>query len=220
MPCAAIIVASGSSRRMGFDKLAAPLMGRPVLRMTVEAFMAAESVSRVIVVCPEERLDSLLAGDFPKPLTRVEGGAERCESVMSGLEALRPGDELVAVHDGARPLVTSSAINLCVTEAEKHGAATLARPITETIKRADEKGFSDGGVDREGLWHTETPQIFRTELLLKAYDVVAARGVPVTDEVSAMELIGIPTKLVSSAGPNLKITHSGDIELATALCAG
>lgn len=216
MSCAAVIVASGSSRRMGFDKLAAELNGRPVLRTSIDRFMASPSITRVVVVCPQERFDALLDGEFPKPLERVDGGTERQDSVIAGLNALDT-ETLVAVHDGARPLITVEAIETCIAAATEFGAASLARPISETIKRADARGFSQEGVDRDGLWHTETPQIFRTKLLKEAYELVCANGLAVTDEVSAVEALGVETKLVTSATPNLKITHPADLALAEAL---
>ena len=217
MPCAAIIVASGQSRRMGFDKLAAVIQGVPVLRRSVMAFMDAPGIDRVIVVCPQERFDALLSGNFPKPLTRVDGGSERQHSVEAGLSALSESDELVAVHDGARPLVSVEAIELWIAQAQQHEAASLARPVTETIKRADGNDFSLEGVDRSSLWFTETPQIFKSELLKRAYAHVAKEGLVATDEVSVVEAIGVKTKLVPSPGPNIKITHQADIDLATAL---
>jgi 2-C-methyl-D-erythritol 4-phosphate cytidylyltransferase len=216
MSCAAIIVASGSSRRMGFDKLAAELKGRSVLRVSVEQFMASPSVGEVIVVCPEERFANLLSGDFPKPICRVDGGAERQDSVAAGL-ALVGDAPLVAVHDGARPLITVEAIEACIAAASEFEAASLARPISETIKRVDSEGFSCGGVERENLWHTETPQIFKTTVLRAAYAKVREEGLVVTDEVSALEALGIPTKLVLSRTPNFKITHAADLALAAAI---
>ncbi len=214
MTCAAIIVAAGSSRRMGFDKLAAELLGKSVLRRSVDAFMHAGEISRVIVVAPEERF-AALGTDFPKPLLRAEGGAERMHSVENGLALVT--EDLTAVHDGARPLVTPAAIAACISAAREHGAAALARRATETMKRADDAGFSRASVDRENLWFMETPQVFRTELLRQAYAAVRARGLAVTDEVSALEALGLPAKLVVSPAPNLKITVAADIPLAAAL---
>ncbi|MEP4078782.1 2-C-methyl-D-erythritol 4-phosphate cytidylyltransferase [Haloferula sp.] len=217
MACAAIIVASGQSRRMGFDKLAAEIKGIPVLRRTINAFMASPGIGRIIVVCPQERFDALLSVDFPKPLTRVDGGSERQHSVNAGLAALEDSDELVAVHDGARPLVTTDMIELCIEQARQHDAAALARPVTETIKKADHENFSREGVDRTSLWFTETPQIFKSSLLKRAYSSLENSNTVATDEVSVVESIGVGTKLVPSSGPNIKITHQSDIELATAL---
>lgn len=212
--CAAIVVAAGSSRRMGFDKLAADLCGKSVLRRSVDAFMASADISRVILVAPQERFEAL-GTDFPKPLLRAEGGSERQHSVANGLALVE--EELVAVHDGARPLVTPEGISTCISAAREHGAATLARRATETMKRADEQDFSRESVSRENLWFMETPQVFRTDLLRRAYAAVQAQGLTVTDEVSALEAIGIPVKLVASPAPNPKITVPADIALAAAL---
>lgn len=217
MGCAAIIVASGSSRRMGFDKLAAEIRGTPVLARTVRAFMAAEEITRVIVVCPEERFRLLDGEAFQKPLDRVDGGEQRQDSVASGLALLGPDDLLVAVHDGARPLVRPESIDATVAAARQHDAAALAHAVTDTIKKADADNFARSSVDRSDLWAMETPQVFQTTLLREAYAAVAERGLAVTDEVSALEAIGIPTKLVTSPFPNPKITVPADIHLAAAL---
>ncbi len=214
MDCDAVIVASGSSRRMGFDKLAADLCGQPVLRHTVEAFLRCAEIGRVIVVCPRDRFEELL-GDVAASLIRVDGGAERHLSVLAGLAEVAAG--FVAVHDGARPLVTPHAISACLAVARETGAAALARPVTETLKRAGASGFTEGAVPRDGLWHMETPQIFRTALLREAYDHVVAESRIVTDEVSALETIGRATRLVDSGTPNPKITHPADLRIAGAL---
>jgi len=215
--CCAIIVAAGSSRRMGFDKLAAPLDGTPVLARTVSKFSLAEAISRIVVVCPEDRW-RLLGDPPPDSVSRVDGGTERQHSVAAGLAALPAGTRWVAIHDGARPLVTPEEIDRCVAEARKHRAASLARRVTETLKRSDAGAFSAEAVSRDDLWFMETPQVFEVDLLKEAYAEVASRGLVVTDEVSALEAIGIKTKFVESTGiPNLKITTPADLALAKAL---
>lgn len=214
--CSAILVAAGSSRRMGFDKLASPLAGMPVLRRTLEAFLAAESIAEIIVVCPLERWE-LLAGGFCKPVTRVDGGADRQDSVAAGLAVLSRSSHLVAVHDGARPLVAPADIDRCVAAATRHRAAALARRVTETLKRSDASDFSTESVSRENLWFMETPQVFEIQLLREAYQTVRERGLAVTDEVSALESIGVPVKFVESRHPNLKITTPADLALTEAL---
>lgn len=211
----AVIVAAGSSRRAGFDKLAAPLAGVPVLRRSVDAFVAAGAAA-VVVVCPESRWveTGLATADFPVPVSRVDGGAERQDSVVAGLAALPAGTRMVAVHDGARPLITPAGIAACLTAAEETGAATCAHPVVDTLKRADAAGRSlPEKVSRENLWGMETPQIFRLDLLLQAYEYVKKHDLVVTDEVSAVESLGVPTRLVQG-GVNLKITLPGDLELA------
>ena len=211
----AVIVAAGSSRRAGFDKLAAPLAGVPVLRRSVDAFVAAGAAA-VVVVCPEFRWveTGLAAADFPVPVSRVDGGAERQDSVAAGLAALPQGCSMVAVHDGARPLITPQGIAACLAAAEETGAAACAHPVVDTLKRADADGKSlPEKVSREHLWGMETPQIFRLELLQRAYCFVKENALVVTDEVSAVEALGVPTQLVQG-GANLKITLPGDLELA------
>ena len=211
----AVIVAAGSSRRAGFDKLAALLDGEPVLRRSVDAFVAAGAAS-VVVVCPASRwVETGLAGSaFPVPVIRVDGGAERQDSVAAGLAALPAGTRMVAVHDGARPLITPGGIRACLAAAEKHGAAACAHPVVDTLKRADAEARAlPEVVSRENLWGMETPQIFQLDLLLRAYEHVREQGLVVTDEVSAVESVGVATQLVPG-GVNLKITLPGDLELA------
>jgi 2-C-methyl-D-erythritol 4-phosphate cytidylyltransferase len=201
---------------MGFDKLASPLAGIPVLRRALDAFLAADSIAEIVVVCPAERWE-LLGGGFSKPVRRVNGGADRQDSVVAGLAALSAQTDLVAVHDGARPLVSPADIDRCVAAALEFRAAALARRVTETLKRSDAADFSAGAVSRENLWFMETPQVFEIPLLLEAYEAVAAQGLAVTDEVSAMEAIGVQVKFVESIHPNLKITTPADLALAEAL---
>jgi 2-C-methyl-D-erythritol 4-phosphate cytidylyltransferase len=215
--CAALIVAAGSSRRMGFDKLASPLAGLPVLRRTVEAFVRAESISEIVVVCPAERWELLEGMDCEKPLRRVDGGGERQDSVAAGLRALDETVALVAVHDGARPLVACEDIRRCVDAAAVHAAAALARRVTETLKRSNARDESDEAVSREHLWFMETPQVFELALLREAYQRVLAAGLSVTDEVSAIESLGRRVKFIESSAPNLKITTPADLALAEAL---
>ena len=201
---------------MGFDKLTSLLAGIPVLRRTLDAFLAADSIAEIVVVCPAERWE-LLSGEFSKPIRRVDGGANRQDSVVAGLTALSAQTNLVAVHDGARPLITPTDIDLCVAAALQYRSAALARRVTETVKRSDETDFSAGAISRENLWFMETPQVFEIPLLLKAYQAVATQGLAVTDEVSAMEAIGVQVKFIESIQPNLKITTPADLALAEAL---
>lgn len=218
MPLAAVIVAAGESLRMGFDKLTAPLAGVPVLRRTVDAFRACPDVGWVIVVTPQERFDAcgLATGGRP-PLARVDGGPDRQSSVALGVAAVPDEAVFIAVHDGARPLVTPAIIHDCLAKAREFGAACAARPVTETLNRADARGFSRQTVDRAHLWITETPQVFRARILRRACHKVAADHATVTDEVSAVELLGVATFLVQSRSPNPKITHPWDLQTAAQL---
>jgi 2-C-methyl-D-erythritol 4-phosphate cytidylyltransferase len=220
MNTSAIIVAAGSSRRMGFDKLAAPLAGTPVLQRTLEAFLAVDAISEIIVVCPQDRWDWLqrgASGGASKPVRRADGGATRQQSVANGLAALATGAAFVAVQDGARPLVRPDDIARCVVAAREFRAASLARRVTETVKHSDGDDFSSRDVSRDHLWIMETPQVFAVSLLREAYAVVTANGQEVTDEVSALQAIGVRVKFIEASRPNPKITHPSDLMLAAAL---
>ena len=221
--CSAIIVAAGSSRRMGFNKLLAPLSGEPVLRRTLGVFARCAEVGEIIVVAGDEVRAVIehwrAHGGLDKLVQVVPGGAERHFSVKNGIDAVSADCEIIAVHDGARPLVSVSQVAACIVAAEKRGAVTCARRMTETLKRVDANGCVHDSIDREGAWIMETPQVFRRDLLERAYEAVLRDGVLVTDEVSAVQHLGEPVWVVENDGPNPKITLSGDIALAERLIA-
>lgn len=210
MSFAAIIVASGSSRRMGFDKLAAPIDGKPVLWHSVRAFSSLVEISQVIVVAPPERFEWL--ADLGEKLSRVDGGKERADSVAAGLSALDQNITHVAIHDGARPMVSADSIMATFRAAHASGAASVARKVTETLKRATPDGITTESVSREDLWIMETPQIFSKDLITEAYQKVKAGDADITDEVSALQLLGHRTTLVENHSPNPKITVQSDLE--------
>ena len=216
---AAIIVAAGSATRMGFDKLLAPLAGEPVILHTLRAFQNCPDIDGVWVVSNEERGARIaeLTAAITKFRGIVAGGAERHLSVWNGLQALPAECTVVAVHDGARPLIASAQISRCIEKAASSRAAASARRVTETLKRADADGCVSGSIEREGVWIMETPQVFRLPLLRAAYQEVISRGTTVTDEVSAVELAGEPVWLVENFSPNPKITLPGDLETAERL---
>lgn len=214
----AIIVAAGSSQRMGFDKLFALLGEKPVVTHTLDAFEHATCVDEIILVGRPDRLAELQElvnrAGLKKVRHVIPGGEHRQDSVRAGLNALSPEARYVAVHDAARPLVTPDQIGRVFAHCQAHGAAALAEPITDTLKRADQEHFVCGGVDRAGLYAMQTPQIFSRDLLVEAYDAVAARKLSITDEVSAIELLGAKVLLVPNEDRNLKITFPADLALA------
>jgi len=212
-----IIVAAGCSQRMGFDKLLADLNGKPVLQHSIDTFLLLPEVSDVIVVCPQSRYDKLALNSAEKNVMRVDGGKDRHDSVAAGLATLSEDTHYVAVHDGARPLITHEQIQKVLVAAINHGAATSARPVTETVKRSNSDGMVHSAVSRDNLWLMETPQFFSSNLLTDAYTQVAKSGARVTDEVSAMELINQPVKLVANTTANPKITYPADISQAIKL---
>jgi 2-C-methyl-D-erythritol 4-phosphate cytidylyltransferase len=212
--CAAIIVAAGSSRRMGFNKLLALLGGEPVLRRTLGAFQTCPEVAEIILVAGDEVAAATQHWSVPKLTQIIPGGAERHFSVKAGLEAVTPECDLIAIHDGARPLIAVSQITRCIEAARQKAAITCARRITETMKRADDQGRIAGSIDRENAWIMETPQIFTRELITRAYDAVLRDGLLVTDEVSAVQHLGEPVYVVENDTLNPKITLRGDIPTA------
>src|SRR6201988_3406872 len=177
---AAIVVAEGNSQRMGFDKLTAGLGGRPLFIRTLQRFENCQEVEEIVLVENEGCIKPFgnLVGEYGlrKVAAVVAGGADRHLSVWKGIGALSEGAELVAVHDGARPLISSATISKAMLLATKFGAVALAAPVVETLKKVDSDGLVVGSVDRSGLWTMQTPQIFRRDWLVAAYELVLAPG--------------------------------------------
>ncbi len=219
-----IIVAAGSSRRMGADKLFLDLAGEPVLARSLAVFERCSAVAGIVVVTSADNRDRVaqLEAACPKIVAVVPGGDHRHESVAAGLAAVPDSAGLIAIHDAARPLVAADDVVRVLEAAAEHGAAALAHPIADTLKRASvEDGSSlpkvTSSVDREALYGMETPQAFRREFILEAYDSILQSGDIVTDEVSALQAHGHPVRLVMSSSPNPKITFRSDLALAEAL---
>ena len=212
----AIIVAAGSSKRVGFDKLFSKLGDRSVLEHALAAFEAAESVNEIIVVCRDPKLvqEAINRAGGRKVRAVVRGGERRQDSVQAGLKELAENSEFVAVHDAARPLITAREIERVFSAARKHGAAVLAAPITDTLKFADANQVVSGSIDRQNVFAMQTPQIFRRASLLEAYERVSRNSLIVTDEVSAIEHAGGSIVIVPAQDHNLKITYAGDLPIA------
>jgi 2-C-methyl-D-erythritol 4-phosphate cytidylyltransferase len=214
----AIIVAAGSSRRMGFDKLFAIIAGRPVISHAINAFEQANSIAEIIVVAGEDRHDEIRKISRDESVKKVRsiiiGGERRQDSVRAALDRLDNEATYVAVHDAARPLVTPEQIERVFERCRMDGAAALAEPISDTLKRADVDLTVTASVDRHQLYAMQTPQIFERALIEEAYRAVFANKVSVTDEVSAVERLGRKVFLVSTEDFNFKITYPRDLALA------
>ncbi len=208
---------------MGFDKLFADLAGLPVVARSIAAFQACAEVESIVLVTRPEREDALrqLAQEhgWNKLQAILPGGAMRHLSVWNGLQHMRANTGWVAVHDGARPLVTPELISRCLLLAKETGAACCAAPVSDTLKRAGADGVISGSVDRTHLWGMQTPQIFSFPLLHRAYENLLAADLPVTDEASALEQLGLPVALLNSGEYNLKITYPPDLRLAEFILA-
>jgi 2-C-methyl-D-erythritol 4-phosphate cytidylyltransferase len=214
----AIIVAAGSSQRMGFDKLLSQIGERPIVAHSIDRFEQCDKIDEVILVVRSDRRAQFQkivdAFGFTKVNRLVDGGTERHLSVWNGVSHLSKTCEIVAVHDAARPLVSPDLISRSVTLARQCGAVSLAAPIVETIKRADPGQSVTESVDRSGLWAMQTPQVFRFDWLLDAYKRIVDAGRSVTDEVSALQEAGYPVRLLQNADWNIKITFPRDLDLA------
>ena len=214
MKAAAIVVAAGSSTRMGFDKLTAPLAGRPLVCWSLQAIQDCPEISRAVLVCAPERIEEFTAivRAFPKFSRVVTGGAERSASVLNGLLAHSENPpDFVAVHDAARPLATPALFTQILASAQNLGAASAAHPVADSLHRARPNGLLQQTLPRQNLFAMETPQAARFTDLLAA---IRAHGSGATDEVGALIAAGIHPFPVVHGAPNFKITHSADLPVA------
>jgi len=213
----AIIVAAGSSRRIGFDKLFETIAGKPVIAHTIDAFELADSVAEIIVVTRKDRCNEIrkISRDqgFKKVQAIITGGEYRQDSVRAGLENLSRDARYVAIHDAARPLVTPEQIDRVFEQCQMHDAAALAEPVRDTLKYAAVDLVVTDSVDRHQLYAMQTPQIFKRGLIEEAYRAIG-EGVLATDEVSAVERLGRKVFLVPNDDINFKITYPRDLPLA------
>jgi 2-C-methyl-D-erythritol 4-phosphate cytidylyltransferase len=216
----AIVLAAGRSSRMGGtqNKQFLELLGQPIVRYALAAFDNCADVDAIVVVCRLDYADQAkqVAREFKKVVAFAEGGVERQNSVWNGLQQCDPGTEIVAVHDGARPLVTPELISATIQSAHAHGTGIAAIKVVDTIKEAEDKVVART-VDRTKLWAVQTPQTVRFGLLQKAYRQVLDAGLIVTDEAAAVERLGERVHLVETPFLNLKITTPVDLQTAEAL---
>lgn len=220
---AAIIVAAGQGKRMGgaMNKVWLPLAGQPVLSYSLRVFAAVPGIEQIIVVAAatEQRLVEALLADMELPVswTVVAGGAQRQDSVAAGLACVAPEAELVVIHDGARPLIDVATAQRALTEAAQWPAVCVGVRVKDTIKVVDGDGCITATPPRDGLWSVQTPQVFRAELLRRAYAVAAADGFVGTDDASLVERLGGAVRMIEGSYDNLKITTPEDLPLAERL---
>ena len=219
----AIIVAAGKGTRMGpkVDKLFLEVAGRPIVAHTWARFNHAACIDEIVLVVRDTMQPAFaelaVQFQFEKPYRLVVGGKERQDSVLNGLQALDAGAEIVAIQDGARPCTTEKLIADTIQAAHETGAAVAAQRVTDTIKETDGGTLIARTVDRSRLWAVQTPQSFRIEVIRRALAAVKEKGLIVTDDTAACELIGQAVKLVESAVPNPKVTRPGDLAYVEAL---
>ncbi|MBV9463442.1 MAG: 2-C-methyl-D-erythritol 4-phosphate cytidylyltransferase [Verrucomicrobiae bacterium] len=222
---AAILLAAGRSRRMGGgDKLFLKLRGRPVLFYSLRVLQRCPEIGQIVLTCNPEnrsRIERLArAHRFHKVGPLLPGGAERSDSVAEALEGVRPEFHWVVIHDGARPLLTVEMVRKGLETARRHGTAVIAKPMSDTVKRATSEGKVLETPDRRELYAVQTPQIFRRSDIRSAYAKVRSRRLAVTDDAAAMEADGKPVYLYEWAGYNLKVTRPEDLPVISALLNG
>ena len=219
--CSAVIVAAGSSQRMGSDKIMMKLGAMPVLARTVLAFENNEYIDEIIIVTKTEKLQEIADMCHKNGLHKVKkvisGGATRMESALAGVSAARHGAELIAIHDGARPLVSQGLISRTVLAAQEWRSVVPAIASTDTLKTVDARGFITGTVDRASTVRIQTPQVFNGDLIKGALTKAVEKGLTLTDDCSAMEMMGIKTFVVEGDPENIKITTPEDLVMVRAI---
>ena len=222
---AAIIVAAGKGTRMGsnVDKIFIEIHGCPVVGHTWRRFEEAKCVDEIVLVI-RAGMDGAFREisqklQLRKPYRLVEGGKERQDSVWNGIAAVSKDAKVVAIHDAARPCTTQDVIANTVQAAMEFGAAVAAQPLTDTIKESGDGKQILRTLDRSRLWAVQTPQSFRVEVIRAALDEARKRGLNLTDDTAACELIEQPVRLVPSLQPNPKLTRPEDLPVLAALLA-
>jgi 2-C-methyl-D-erythritol 4-phosphate cytidylyltransferase len=217
MKTTAIIVAAGSGSRFNSEtpKQFLEIMGKPIVVHAIERFDAAPSVDAIVLVLGKDHVAKFDLSHLKKVTAIVAGGDSRSRSVLNGFDAVPSNTEIVAVHDGARPLVTVDEIERTIAKAKQTGAACLVAPVTDTIKsiRGEEIAAT---LDRSQMRRALTPQVFKIEVLRKAFEDVELDN-NVTDECYLVETLGHPISIVEGSSRNIKITHEEDLLLAEAL---
>lgn len=220
--CWALIPAAGLGRRMGSEipKQYLTLGDRTVLNHTLDVLLQESRLRGVVIAVSkdDEFAAALPWSNGQRPVLRADGGAERCHSVLNGLQRLAEegaDHDWVLVHDAARPCLRQTDLARLIDTLNDHPVGgLLGVPVRDTMKRSDKDGSVTGTVDREGLWHALTPQMFRLGELRAALEGAIAAGVTITDEASAMEWAGKQPLLVEGHSDNLKITRPEDLALA------
>lgn len=221
----AIIVAGGVGSRMGLSvpKQFVEVNGKPIIAYTINAVSKCEDVDEIIVVTNSDYLvytkDVVDAFGFKKVKKIVSGGKSRPESVANGLKEVCKDSAIVAVHDGARPMIDPEVFSQCIKSAERFGCAAVGVKMKDTIKMSDDNGFIECTVDREKLWQIQTPQIFKKDIICSLYES-SVNNLVATDDCFLAEQAGYKVKLVEGKYENIKITTPQDIHILTGLLGG
>ena len=221
MKTSVVIVCAGNSTRMGgVNKILLPLGERKVIGVTMQAFQSCESVSEIVIVAREDDIPAIQAEAEAAGITKLAacttGGSTRQESVFNGVRKISKDTELVAIHDGARPLVKPEYIEKVIKDASVFGGATLGVPVKDTIKTVD-GGLIIDTPPRSSLYITQTPQIFKRRLYFEGIDFALEHGLDFTDDCQLVEAIGGKVAMTVGDYTNIKITTPEDIAIAEVL---
>ncbi len=220
---AVIVVGAGKGTRFGGNerKIFAKVDGQPLFLRSIQLFVNRDDVCQTIIVAGPEDQDQIRekygANLGFMGVKLAVGGPTRPDSVANGLAVVREDAELIAVHDAARPCTTEEMIDAVFAEAAKTGAAILAAPLRGTIKRVSETKVIDETVSRQGLWEAQTPQVFRRDVILSAYEKRAEFKGELTDDAQLVEAMGHPVAIVECDFTNLKVTTRADLTLASSV---
>lgn len=220
--CTAVIVAAGAGRRMGtaVSKQFLPLGGKEIMAHTVEKFEQAAAIRDIVLVTGQDSLQDVrdMAREYgwKKIAAVTAGGRERQDSVYNGLRQVSGDTEIVLIHDGVRPFVTEEIIEDSIRTAAEMGGCVAGVPAKDTIKVVNGEQIAIATPDRSTLWQIQTPQTFRKELILRAYEDAGAAGFIGTDDASLAERSGFPVKIIMGSYRNIKITTQEDLCIAAA----
>ena len=216
-----IIAAGGAGRRFGGDrnKIFEPIGDRPVFLRSIDLFAARDDVCEILLVASSAdrgHIEKVFADDLSRlGVSLVTGGDTRSRSVRNALSAVGEAARLVCVHDAVRPCVSAASIDAVFAAAERTGAAILALPVTEAVKRVSTDRTIVEAVDRECLWQAQTPQVFAKDVLRQAYEL----GREADDDAELVRMVGQPVHVVHGEPGNIKITTAGDLAILRALFA-
>lgn len=220
----AVILAAGKGSRMksNISKQFLMLKDKPIIVYTIMAFEKCEAIDEIIVVTSPEELElfktNILDGySFNKVKKLVTGGAQRQQSAYNGIRAADLKSDIILIHDGARPFVNNQTIIECIEQAKLHGAVSAGMPSKDTVKLVDERNMVLSTPDREGVWLTQTPQVFKKSIITKVHELALESGIIGTDDAMLAEIAGYKVRMVAASYENIKITTHEDIAIAKAL---
>jgi 2-C-methyl-D-erythritol 4-phosphate cytidylyltransferase len=226
MKTTAIIVAGGKAKRMGgkTNKIFLLLNGIPIIIRTLKAFEKAKKIDEIIIVANKSEIAKINALVKKYKINKVKkyalSGPERFDSVKSGVNLVGNDANFIIVHDACRPLIDSKIIDQAINAAKKHGAVIVAVPVKDTIKKVlSTKDYVLSTLDRKMLWLAQTPQVFRTDLIRRAFEKYKGSANEITDDAMLIEKLKSPVRIMMGSYRNIKITTKEDLEIAETLCA-